>query len=255
MAIKKAKVFTVTSVKGGAGKSTTVLNLAGIFAGMKKKVLIVDLDFYTGSIATSLNVGVEKDMYKLVNDLANNHFDYMENYVLTYHPFIDVLAAPKDPRYASKIDSKFLNSIIARVEMKYDVILVDTTIITDEIKLAMMDISDEILFLITNDPLDLKNMRTMVAIFKDMGKTNYKIILNNSLSRGHDYFSNYDIKNIIEGNIDYTIPESFYIKNIARYIMDGVILTLNPTIRKFHKKAIKNFEMIAQALLKDKKEK
>ena len=38
------KVITVSSVKGGVGKTTMVLNLAGIYCGLNKKVLIIDLD-------------------------------------------------------------------------------------------------------------------------------------------------------------------------------------------------------------------
>ena len=44
MALNKAKVFTITSVKGGVGKTTTVLNLAGIYSRLGKKVLIIELD-------------------------------------------------------------------------------------------------------------------------------------------------------------------------------------------------------------------
>ena len=36
------KVITVSSVKGGVGKTTMVLNLAGIYCGLNKKVLIID---------------------------------------------------------------------------------------------------------------------------------------------------------------------------------------------------------------------
>jgi len=41
MALNKAKVFTITSVKGGVGKTTTILNLAGIYSRLEKRVLII----------------------------------------------------------------------------------------------------------------------------------------------------------------------------------------------------------------------
>ena len=50
------KVITVSSVKGGVGKTTMVLNLAGIYCGLNKKVLIIDLDLYCGGVAVSFNV-------------------------------------------------------------------------------------------------------------------------------------------------------------------------------------------------------
>lgn len=41
---KKAKVFGIISVKGGVGKSSVAVNLAGTLAQKDKKVLVVDLD-------------------------------------------------------------------------------------------------------------------------------------------------------------------------------------------------------------------
>ena len=37
----------------------------------------------------------------------------------------------------------------------------------------------------------------------------------------------YDIRNIIDYNIDFTFPKTFYIRNIDKYIIDGVIPTLD----------------------------
>ena len=36
------------------------------------------------------------------------------------------------------------------------------------------------LFIITNDIVDLKNMKSLISIFKDTDKKNYLILLNNS---------------------------------------------------------------------------
>lgn len=253
MAINKGKIITVTSVKGGTGKTTTLLNLAGTYSLMGKKVLIIDFDLYTGAIAATLNLEINSDIYKLVDDLTNNRFSHIENYVLKYNDSIDVIAAPKDPRYASKISSKYLKVILTRAAMKYDVILVDTNHALDEKNLVTLDNSDEILYVINNDTIDLKNMKTIVSIYKDAGKDNYKIILNESIDKGRNYFNKYDIKNIIKDNIDFIIPSNFHIKNIDKYVLDGEILTLNKHIRKMYKKIINNFELITKTLMKEKK--
>ncbi|MEG2351617.1 MAG: ParA family protein, partial [Bacilli bacterium] len=50
-----AKIITVFSCKGGVGKTTMTLNLAGIYSLLNKKVLIIDFDLNSGGIAVSLN--------------------------------------------------------------------------------------------------------------------------------------------------------------------------------------------------------
>lgn len=250
MAVHKAKTITITSVKGGVGKTTTTLNLAGIFSLMKKRVLIMDLDLYGGAIATSLNISNDKDIYKLIDDLSNNRFNGIEDYVIKYKDLIDVIPSPKDPRFANKINSRYLDIVIDRASMKYDVILIDTNHILNEINLVTLDASDQIVYVISNDPVDLKNMKSMVSIFKDMKKDNYKIVLNNAKDKLRNYFSKHDIKNIIKDNVDYIIPADFYIRNFDFYTLEGDILTLNKKIRNNEKKSIKIFEMIAESLIK-----
>ena len=105
------KVVTVSSVKGGVGKTTLTANLAGIYFLLKKKVLIIDLDLYAGGIATILNVDYKKDIYMLVDSISNNRFTSLKDYVCSYNSGIDVLAAPRDPRDVSRIESKYINKM------------------------------------------------------------------------------------------------------------------------------------------------
>ena len=253
MALNKAKIFTVASVKGGTGKTTTLLNLAGTFSEQGKKVLIIDLDLFGSAIAASLNINDETNIYSIVNDLNNNCFTMLENYIQNYRTNIDVIPAPNDPRLANKISSKYISIILARAELQYDVILIDTNHYLDDINLVAYDYSDEILFVITNDPIDLKSMKTMVSILNDMERDNYLIILNDAKDRTTNIFNRFDIKNIIKDDIDYIIPESFYIKDINKYLTNGEILVLNKRVRSSNKKAISNFEDMATRLLKKKK--
>lgn len=253
MALNKAKVFTITSVKGGVGKTTTVLNLAGIYSRLGKRVLIIDLDLYSGDVASLLNINYNNDIYNLYEDMNNNKFDNLDDYVTSYNEQIKVLPAPKDPRFARKISSKILNLILYKASMKFDVILIDTNHILTDINLFALDFSDQILYLINNDSMNLKNMKTIVSILNDMNKSNYKIILNESNIKDKNYYNKYDIKNIINKNVNYIVPSNFYIKNIDKYIIEGNILTLNDSIYKKYKEAMKIYNLIALDLLKESK--
>ena len=250
-----AKVITVFSCKGGVGKTTTALNLAGIYSLMDKKVLLMDLDLNSGGIAVSLNVDAKKDIYNAVDDISNNRFKEIDNYVSKYNDKIDVLACPKDPRNALKIDSKYISLVISYAMYKYDVILIDTSHNLSPITLTALDKSDNTLFMVTNDPVDLKNTRSMVAIFEDTENTNYKIVFNSSKDTGKDYFSLFDIKTLIKHNIDCTIDNSFFIKDIDKYVINGEILTLNSKIRSSKKSDVMKLTKLANSLLEVKNEK
>lgn len=249
------KIVTVSSVKGGVGKTVLTMNLAGIYFLMKKKVLIIDLDLYAGGIATCLNINSKKDIYMLVDSLSNNKSVELRDYVGVYNNGIDVLASPKDPRDVSKIESKYINKIFDLAKRDYDVILVDTSHALDEVCLVALDASYNSAFVVTNDIVDLKNMKTLISIFNQTNKTNYKLVLNNSRDTGRDYISLFDIRNIIKRNIDFTISRNFYIKNIDKYMLNGDILTLNKLVNKFNSADIKNLNRLALSLIgEDEKE-
>jgi MinD-like ATPase involved in chromosome partitioning or flagellar assembly len=252
--MNNGKIVTISSVKGGVGKTTMVLNLAGLYYLMKKKVLIIDLDLFAGGVATCLGVNVKKDIYMLVDALSNNKQAELAEYVTNYNNGIDVLACPKDPRDVSKIESKYISKIFEMAKHDYDVVVVDTNHLLDETSLLAMDASYGNAFIITNDLVDLKNMKSLVSIFKEIGRTNYLIVLNNARDTGRDYISLFDIRNMIKANVDYTVSKNFYIKNIDKYVLGGEILTLNKTVRRFNGADIENMNKLALALISPREE-
>jgi len=230
MAINKANIVCVFGVKGGIGKSITVMNLAGIASNNKKRVLIVDLDLYGGSIAIALDKKVNNTIYNFADDYNNNRYNNVNDYITKYDDYIDFIATPKDPRKANKIDSNYIEILLDKVKFNYDIILIDTNHILDEINLSILDKSDRILFMVSNDIFDIKNMRSLISIFKDLDINKYKVILNNSCRCNKSYFSLYEIRDIIKTNVDYEISNKFYFKDIDKYIIDGNIITMNDKI-------------------------
>ena len=249
----KGKIVTVTSTKGGVGKTILTLNLAGVYSSLGYKVLVIDFDLYGGAVATYLNSNNDKTVFNAVEDLNNNRYEKMEDYIFSYNDNIDIIAAPKDPRMANKIDSKYIPLIFRNVVFKYDVILVDTSHILNEINIITLDNSDSILYVFTNDTFDLKNTKSFISIMKDVGYKNYYTVLNESVCPSRNYYSLFDIKNIIKNNIDYSISKSMYVKNIDKYILDGEILVLSKKLSFTDKKEKEKFKNLALKLIDNEK--
>lgn len=227
MAINKGNILSVFGVKGGIGKSIITMNLAGVLSNLNKKVLILDADLYGGSVALALNKEVKKTIFNFVDDYNNNRYKNLNDYIINYNEYIDFVASPIDPRKANKIDSRYIEILLDKAKFNYDLIIIDTNHILDEINLSILDKSDKILFVTTNDSFDLKNMRNLISIFKDLNIDKYKVLLNNSVRQNKSYFSLYDIKNIIKSNIDFELSSDFYIKDIDKIILEGKIITLD----------------------------
>lgn len=225
--------------------------MAGIFEQIEKKVLIMDLDLSSGGVSVALNRPFEKTIYNFVDDYNNNRYGEFKEYITKYDDYIDILPSPKDPRQASKIDSKYIEIAIDKAIYNYDIVLIDTNHNLNEQNLVTLDCVDSILFLLNNDPLDLKNMKSLLSIFRDLDKTNYKILLNNSNNPFKKYFSMFDLRSILKANIDYTLSSEFFLKNIDDYVMNGEIITLQPKMPKEFSKDYAVLMTIAADITKD----
>lgn len=224
MALKNAKIITVTSVKGGTGKTNLVLNLASEFASRNKKILIADLDLYTGAIAMMLKVENSGNIFNFAADLMTNTFEDTSTYIKKYNEYIDVLPAPQDPRSVGKIEVKYIDILLKKLVHMYDIILIDTNHTVDAVKLVSMDLSHQIIYVMTNDIIDMKNMKTMVSIYKDMEKDNFKVILNSALSNYS--YNKYDVRNVIGTDVDYVLPKRFYNRSLPKQVLEGDLLNI-----------------------------
>ena len=64
---KEMKVINVISTSAAEGKSTTLLNLAVVFAQMNRKVLVIDLDLRLPSIHKKLKIRNRKGITDILS--------------------------------------------------------------------------------------------------------------------------------------------------------------------------------------------
>lgn len=148
--------ITITSSKGGSGKSTTAILLAGAIArasreaGRPLSVCLVDMDTRDGQVAsmigrympTALNIRVQP-----VWDEAT-----IRRHLVRDDTFgIDTLLAPIRPRTADAVGPDFYRVIVASLQRMYDVVVMDTSVqyLDPLIATVCLPIADEIVFVTT----------------------------------------------------------------------------------------------------------
>ena len=240
---EKGKIITITSSKGGVGKTILLLNLAGIYSKLNKKVLLLDFDFSSGSISLNLNLKSKKTIYNVSDDIYNHRYLEYKDYIFSYNDNIDVVSSVKDPRHANKIDISNLKLFIDEVKYHYDIGLNKNNILT-------LDLTDKILYVVSNDFMDIKNSKNFMSIMNNIDSNKVRMVLNESFNPNLEYFNTFDIKSITKKNIDYTVSSSFYIRNIASFILEGKIYTLTSDSNK-HKKDIEKLNNMALDLLEE----
>jgi len=248
---KLERVITVTSGKGGVGKTVFLLNIAGILAKQDLKVLIIDADLLGGCISVDLDLNPTKSIFNISDDKFANNYSSYKTYITSYLPNIDVITSANDPKKAIKTNVEDIISVINEAKIDYDVVLIDTSHGLDRTNIKLLDISDYVLYLITNDLMDIKISKSYISVVEKTLDKKLKIVLNNSRDINLNYFSSYEIKKAINRNIDYTLDKSLYIKNITSFLVEGEIFTLNKSLTFKEKKDLYKLERMIKDLIEE----
>ncbi|TYQ13178.1 UNVERIFIED_CONTAM: flagellar biosynthesis protein FlhG [Acetivibrio alkalicellulosi] len=178
---KSAKVITVTSGKGGVGKTNIAINMAIALSEMGKRVTIMDADLGLANIDVLLGI-IPK--YTLVDVIYNNK-NIIE--VLSDGPKnIKFVAGGSGIEELTKLDSyqlqKFVSNI-ALLDKMSDVILIDTGAGLSDSVMSFVMAADEVILVATPEPTSITDAYAMIKMVsnRDTNKT-VRLIVNRAES-------------------------------------------------------------------------
>ena len=124
------KVLVFLMEKGGAGKSTSAINIASSLHFMKKKVLLIDLD-YQGSACNMLRTGLVPNANNYnIADLLQNHTISPRDAISKTSFGMDIVTSNQSLKNVEKniIHDTLhsIKSIFAPIADSYDYIVIDT---------------------------------------------------------------------------------------------------------------------------------
>lgn len=155
-----ARVITVTSGKGGVGKSNTAINLAIHFKKMGKRVIILDADFGLANIEIMFGAVPKHNLCDLIYQ-GKNIRD-----IITWGPGeVGFISGGSGIAGMSNLSIDYLNYIIrnlSELDSIADIIIVDTGAGISDAVLEFLVASGEILLITTPEPTSITDSYSLL---------------------------------------------------------------------------------------------
>jgi flagellar biosynthesis protein FlhG len=185
-----SRVITITSGKGGVGKTSITVNLAIALSKMGLRVVILDVDFGLANIDVMLGITTKHTLVDLMRG-ERNIFE-----VLTDGPNnVKFLSGGSGVEELLQIDRRQLRNFISAIELLdklYDVILIDTGAGLSRNVISFVMAADEIVLVTTPEPTAITDAYALIKTIsrRDRHK-NIRLIVNkaDSVREANDILS------------------------------------------------------------------
>ena len=159
-----ARVITVTSGKGGVGKSNTAINLAIQFKKMGQRVIILDADFGLANIEIMFGAVPKHNLCDLIYQGKNI------TVIITWGPMeVGFISGGSGIAGLSNLSREYLTYIIqnlAQLDAIADVIIVDTGAGIADAVLEFLVASGEIILVTTPEPTSITDSYSLLKALK-----------------------------------------------------------------------------------------
>lgn len=235
----QGRIVTVTSAKGGSGKTVLATNLALVLNRLPDtKVVLVDADLQFGDVCLVLQLEPRFTMVNAAHELHQLDGELLDS-LLTEHPSgLKVLAAPLEPAFADDITTAGLMQMLDVLKENYDYVIVDTAAMLDELILSLIEKSDDIMMLVDMDLPSVKNAKLALETLRllKFSTANVKLVMNRSNSKAK--LDNKEIEGALKMDIAASIPSDAV---VAASVNEG-----RPVVETDPKsKVAKGFESVA----------
>ncbi len=233
------RLITITSAKGGSGKTVVATNVALLLNRVPDtKVCLVDADLQFGDVCLVLQLEPRFTMVNAAHELHHLDGELLDS-LLTEHPSgLKVLAAPLEPAFADDITTTGLMQMVDVLLENYHYVIIDTASMLDELILSLFEKSDDILMIVDMDLPSVKNAKLALETMRllKFSTANVKLVMNRSNAKAR--LDNKEIENALKMPISAAVPSDAV---VAASVNEG-----RPVVETDPKsKVAKGFESVA----------
>lgn len=243
-------VISVLNVKGGVGKTTSTLNIAGQFAKFGHRVLLIDNDSQS-NLSQIMNVESKYNLY----DLYSNSKIKVEDCIVKYNDFISIIpntieSAILESELHNKMTREtILKNKFANFNNDFDLIIIDNSPFLGICTTNALSMSSHYIEVIDNSTSALQGLNlvsNLVTSIKENG-------INNNIKLLGILRNNFDRKTSFSKQINEVVSEQ-YDDNLFTSIVYNSIkykeaVADNKTIQEYNEKYAEPYENLYYEIL------
>jgi pilus assembly protein CpaE len=163
--VGQGQIVAVFSPKGGVGSSSVSANLAVALRQLtNKKVVLVDGNLIFGDLGVIMNLVSSKTIADLANRISELDRELLNDVLATHTSQVKVLLAPPNPQTGELVTSDHLRAILELLRKEFDYVVVDTQSSFQDRALAVLDMADRIVALMTLEMPCIKNIKLFLEV-------------------------------------------------------------------------------------------
>ncbi len=201
------RIVAVFGPKGGVGRTTLAVNLAVAAATeLGQRTCLVDASFQFGDVGVLLNLNPKnKSIADLVPELEAGEAESLDTFIVNHSAGIRVLLAPPSPEMAELITPAATKRMLEALRETHDLVVVDCMSTFNDTTLAILDLADTVLTMLSLEITSIKNIRLFLEVAEQLGYGGDKIRLVLNRADSSLGIRVADVEHSIGRRVDHTI--------------------------------------------------
>ncbi len=158
---KKTRIITVTSGKGGVGKTNIAVNMGIAFAKMGKKVIVMDADLGLANVNVCLGIIPKYNLFHIIKKQKT-----MKDIIIETNYGIDIVAGASGFSKVANLTDEEREGFVSEIEsLSYaDIIIVDTGAGVGQNVLSFIAAAEEVIVITTPEPTAITDAYGIIKI-------------------------------------------------------------------------------------------
>lgn len=170
--IGRGELIAICSAKGGIGRTTLTVNLAGALVKKNISVAIFDGDFQFGDVGLAMDLKSAFTIKEVIEGIGSLDEHSLAGYLSRHESGVRVMAAPDRPEYADLVTKEAVDKILDLMLLNYDYVVVDTAVGLGDHTVHIAEKADQIMVMANLEMTALKNTKLMLETFDILGLRN-----------------------------------------------------------------------------------